>query len=134
MRPEAVDAMLPFLSERFANPSGSHRFAREARTAVDDAREVVAEVLGAAPGEVVFTSGGTEGDNTAVLGTVARRGGTAVCPAAEHHAVALEHVLDLAGDHRLALAGFGGGVEQRAESQHFAEHRCGLGKRQRCLR
>ncbi len=94
MRPEAVDAMLPFLSERFANPSGSHRFAREARTAVDDAREVVAEVLGAAPGEVVFTSGGTEGDNTAVLGTVARRGGTAVCPAAEHHAVLapVEHV------------------------------------------
>ena len=94
MRPEAVDAMLPFLSERFANPSGSHRFAREARTAVDDAREVVAEVLGAAPSEVVFTSGGTEGDNTAVLGTVARRGGTAVCPAAEHHAVLapVEHV------------------------------------------
>jgi cysteine desulfurase len=94
MRAEAVEAMLPFLSERFANPSGSHRFAREARTAVDDAREVVAEVVGAAPGEVVFTSGGTEGDNTAVLGTVARRGGTAVCPAAEHHAVLapVEHV------------------------------------------
>ncbi len=87
MRREAVDAMLPYLSEQFANPSGSHRFAREARKAVDDAREVVAGVIGCDPGDVVFTSGGTEGDNTAVLGTVARRGGVAVCPAAEHHAV-----------------------------------------------
>lgn len=94
MRAEAVAAMLPYLSERFANPSGSHRFAREARTAVDDAREVVAAVVGCAPGDVVFTGSGTEGDNTAVLGAVARRGGAAVCPATEHHAVlhAVEHV------------------------------------------
>jgi cysteine desulfurase len=87
MRPEAIEAMLPFLDGRFANPSGSHRFARQARAALDDAREVVAGVVGCAPGEVVFTSGGTESDNTAVLGVVAARGGTAVCPAAEHHAV-----------------------------------------------
>ena len=87
MRAEAVAAMLPYFSERFANPSGSHRFAREARAAIDDAREVVASVLGCAPGEVVFTGGGTEADNTAILGTVAARGGSAVCPAAEHHAV-----------------------------------------------
>ena len=87
MRDEAVRAMLPYLSEQFANPAGSHRFARAARAAIDDARDSVAEVIGCAPGEVIFTSGGTEGDNTAVLGTVARRGGTAVCPAAEHHAV-----------------------------------------------
>ncbi len=87
MRAEAVAAMLPHLSEHYANPSGSHRFAREARKAIDDAREVVADVVGCRPGEVVFTGGGTEADNTAVLGTVARRGGTAMCPAAEHHAV-----------------------------------------------
>lgn len=87
MRPEAVEAMLPYLSERFANPSGSHRFAREARTAVDDARETVAAVLGCAPGDVVFTGSGTEGDNTAVFGALSRRHGMAVCPAAEHHAV-----------------------------------------------
>ena len=87
MHPEAVAAMLPYLSEHFANPSGSHRFAREARTAVDDAREAVAAVLHCAPGDVIFTGGGTEGDNTAILGTIARRGGTALCPATEHHAV-----------------------------------------------
>ncbi|HAP75043.1 MAG TPA: cysteine desulfurase, partial [Acidimicrobiaceae bacterium] len=68
MHPEAVAAMVPFLSERFANPSGSHRFAREARTAVDEARDVVAEVIGCGPADVVFTGGGTEADNTAVLG------------------------------------------------------------------
>lgn len=87
MRAEAVAAMLPHLSLQYANPSGSHRFAREARTAIDDAREVVARVIGCEPGEVVFTSGGTEADNSAILGTLALRGGTAVCPAAEHHAV-----------------------------------------------
>lgn len=75
--------MLPFLSERFANPSGSHRFARDARRAVDEARDEIAVVLGVAPGEVVFTSCGTEADNTVILGS----GGRAVCGAAEHHAV-----------------------------------------------
>ena len=94
MRPEAVEAMLPFLTERFANPSGSHGASRDARRGVDEARDVVAEALGGAPGEVVFTGCGTEADNLAVLGTVRRHGGVAVCSAAEHHAVlhAVEHV------------------------------------------
>ncbi len=96
MRPQAVAAMLPFLSERFANPSGSHRFAREARRAIDEARDVVAEVIGCRPGEIIFTGSGTEADNTAVLGSVARRGGTAVCSATEHHAV-LECVHHIGG-------------------------------------
>jgi len=83
MRPAAVEAMLPFLTERFANPSGSHRFARDARRAIDEARDRVADTLGVRPGEVVFTGCGTESDNTAILGA----DGVAVCPAAEHHAV-----------------------------------------------
>ena len=87
MREDAVEAMLPFLTERFANPSGSHRFARDARRAVDEARDVVAAVIGCRPGEVVFTGCGTEADNAAIAGAVARRGGRAVCPATEHHAV-----------------------------------------------
>ena len=105
MRPQAVAAMLPFLSERFANPSGSHRFAREARRAIDEARDVVAEVIGCRPGEVVFTGSGTEADNTAVLGSVARRGGTAVCSATEHHAV-LECVHHIGG-HTVGVAATG---------------------------
>ena len=94
MRPEAVDAMLPFLTERFANPSGSHSASRDARRALDEARDVVAAALGCAPGEVVFTGCGTEADNLAVLGTIRRHGGGAVCPATEHHAVlhSVEHL------------------------------------------
>lgn len=83
MRTAAVEAMMPYFSERFANPSGSHRFARDARRAIDESRDRVAEVLGVAPGEVVFTSGGTEADNTVVVGV----DGPVVCGAAEHHAV-----------------------------------------------
>ena len=94
MRAEAIEAMTPFLDHMYANPSGSHRFAREARKALDEARDLVAATLGCKPGEVVFTSGGTEGDNHAILGAVRRLGGIAVCPASEHHAVlhCVEHV------------------------------------------
>jgi cysteine desulfurase len=87
MRQDAIDAMLPFLADRFANPSGSHRFARDARRAVDDARDQIAAVIGCQPGEVVFTSGGTESDNAAISGAVWRHRGLPVCPAAEHHGV-----------------------------------------------
>ncbi len=95
MRDDAVAAMLPFLGARFANPSGSHRFARDARRAVDEARDAVAGTIGCRPGEVVFTGSGTEADNTAVAGAVRRRGGRGVCPAAEHHAVL--HSVERAG-------------------------------------
>jgi cysteine desulfurase len=87
MRPEAIEAMMPYLAERYANPSGSHRFARLARRAIDEARDQVADVIGCRPGEVVFTGCGTESDNMAIVGALGRRGGTAVCSAAEHHAV-----------------------------------------------
>ncbi len=103
MRPEAVEAMLPLLTERYANPSGAHRMARDANRALDEAREEMAELLGCAPGEVVFTSGGTESDNLAVFGahpsaTDAKVGadGLVVCSAIEHHAV-LDPVLALGG-------------------------------------
>ena len=94
MRRSAIAAMLPFLDGCYANASGSHRFARTARKAVDEARDAVATALGCLPGEVVFTGSGTEADNAAILGAVRRTGRTAVCPAAEHHAVlhCVEHV------------------------------------------
>src|SRR5262245_34857587 len=68
MRPEAIAAMQPFLAGEFGNPSGGHRAAQAAKTALEEAREQVAELLGARPAEVVFTGGGTEGDNLAVKG------------------------------------------------------------------
>ena len=69
VRAEVLDAMLPFLGDRFGNPSSTHRWGREARAALDEARERVARCLGAQPDEVCFTSGGTEADNLAVIGT-----------------------------------------------------------------
>ncbi len=94
MHPEAVEAMLPYLSGSFGNPSGVHAESRRARTAVDDARQLVADLVGADLGEVVFTGSGTEADNLAVtgaVGAIAARGpgapGPLVCAAMEHHAV-----------------------------------------------
>jgi cysteine desulfurase len=87
LRPEARAAMLPWLGARFGNPSGAHRVARAARQAVDEARDALAEAVGCQPGEVVFTSGGTEADNLAVRGVHAARPGPALCSAVEHDAV-----------------------------------------------
>ncbi|MPY94727.1 MAG: aminotransferase class V-fold PLP-dependent enzyme [Acidimicrobiia bacterium] len=90
VRPGAIEVLLPFLTERYGNPSGAHRAARDARRALDDARDVMADALGAQPGDVVFTAGGTEADNLAIFGTLAAAGGergAVVCSAVEHHAV-----------------------------------------------
>ena len=78
-RPEVVEAMLPWLGEHPGNPSGSHRMARDARRAIDDARDAVAALVGMDPGGVVFTSGGTEADNLAVDGVLGASSGVAVC-------------------------------------------------------
>ena len=69
MRPEARDAMAPFLAGRFGNPSGIHATSRSAKNAMEEARESAAELLGADhPLEIVFTGGGTEADNLAIVG------------------------------------------------------------------
>lgn len=96
---EALQAMQPFFDERFANPSGAHWMARDAMRAVNDARDKVAELFGAEPGEVIFCSGATEADNLAVFGVAgasearppARQpvegGAEIVCSAIEHSGV-----------------------------------------------
>ncbi len=104
VRPEALEAMLPWLGVRCGNPSGAHRMAREARTALDDAREVVAEATGVPPGGVVFTSGGTEADNLAVAGA-APPGTIPLCSAVEHHAVL--HAVERAGGRSVPVDGAG---------------------------
>jgi cysteine desulfurase len=68
VRDEVFEAMRPFFGTRFGNPSSTHRWGREARAALDEARERVARCLGARSDEVCFTSGGTEADNLAILG------------------------------------------------------------------
>ena len=87
LRASAAHAMERFGVVDFANPTGSHAASRSARKAMDESRDEIASLIGVSPGEIVFTSGGTESDNTVVLGAVRRNGGVAVAPATEHHAV-----------------------------------------------
>jgi cysteine desulfurase len=90
LRPEVLDAMLPYLRDHFGNPSSAHVFGRQAREALDDAHERVALGLHAEAREVVFTSGGTEANNLALKGAAwagKARGHRIVTTAVEHHAV-----------------------------------------------
>lgn len=90
LAPEAAEAMRPFLDQHFGNPSSIHAAGREARAAVDLARDRIAALLGAKPHEIIFTSGGTEADNLAVLGLARQRaalGRHIITCGTEHHAV-----------------------------------------------
>jgi cysteine desulfurase len=88
VHPEVVDAMLPYFSERFGNPSSVHGFGRAAREGLETAREQIAHFLRVGKEEIVFTSGGTESDNMAVKGVaMARRSGHIITSKIEHHAV-----------------------------------------------
>jgi cysteine desulfurase len=86
----ARKAMEPYLSEHFGNPSSVHAAGRETRAGIDDARDRLAQLLGAKPHELIFTGSGTESNNLAVLGLAranAGRGRHLICAATEHHAV-----------------------------------------------
>jgi cysteine desulfurase len=90
LRREALDAMLPFLTDHFGNPSSAHSFGRKARAALDEAHERVAKRLGAGAREIIFTSGGTEANNLAIKGAAwagKARGHRIVTSPVEHHAV-----------------------------------------------
>src|SRR5258705_2078308 len=102
VRPEVLEAMLPYLGkDAFGNPSSAHRFGRAARAGIEAAKRQVADALGAEPNQVVFTSGGTETDNLAIiraalaargrggpvrvaLSVTAHKGGLSPPPAVEH--------------------------------------------------
>src|SRR5881296_2927607 len=93
----ACEAMLPYFSQHFGNPSSIHGAGRNARAAVDNARDKIAALIHAKPNEIIFTSGGTESCNLAVLGLARCRmdgGGHIICEKTEHHAVlhAVEHL------------------------------------------
>ncbi|HHV71479.1 MAG TPA: cysteine desulfurase NifS [Clostridia bacterium] len=88
VHPQVKEKMLPFLSENFGNPSSIHWFGREARKAIDEAREEVAKLIGAKFEEIIFTSGGTEADNLALIGSaLASKGKHLITSQIEHHAV-----------------------------------------------
>ncbi|MDD3642374.1 MAG: cysteine desulfurase family protein [Candidatus Krumholzibacteria bacterium] len=94
LRPEVLEAMLPFFVERFGNASSLHFFGQENRGAVDDARAGVAALIGADPGEIVFTSGGTESDNIAIRGVLGELAGSVPRP----------HVITSSIEHPAVLA------------------------------
>ena len=90
LAPEAMQAMLPFLTEHFGNPSSIHAAGRETRAAIDDARDKLARLIGAKPHEIIFTGGGTESDNLAIIGLARNRaaqGKHLITCVTEHHAV-----------------------------------------------
>jgi len=109
VRPEVFAAMEPFYGPKFGNPSSIHRWGREARAALDEARERLAATLGAFPDEIAFTSGGTEADNLAILGCwrlLHEQGKRAVVT------TPIEHKAILAAAHQAAHEG--------AEERHLA--------------
>ncbi len=116
VRPEVVDAMLPYLGASFGNPSSPHRFGRSARAGLEQARREIAEAVGAEPNQVIFTSGGTEADNLAVIGTAlaARNKGrrmAAVTASTEHKAIlAAAHAVVHMGGEEVMLPTDGHGL------------------------
>ncbi|MGI6643981.1 MAG: cysteine desulfurase NifS [Bacillota bacterium] len=90
VRAEVMTAMMPYFSNMFGNASSIHRWGREARAAIEDARKKVADLIGATPQEILFTSGGTESDNLAIRGIARNQRGTKnhiITTVVEHHAV-----------------------------------------------
>src|SRR5881409_2383461 len=122
VRPEVLEAMLPYLGkEAFGNPSSAHRFGRAARAGVEQAKRTVAEALGAEPNQIVFTSGGTEADNLAIIGAALaarERGGPfrVAVTATEHKAVlaAAHAVRQLGGEEVILPVTAGGTVDEAA--------------------
>jgi cysteine desulfurase len=97
--PEVLEAMRPYFGEHFGNASSIHHYGQETRAAVERARDSVAALLGCRPAEIVFTSGGTEGDNLAIAG-LAVVGDHIITSSAEHHAVlhASKHLAEIGCD------------------------------------
>ncbi|WP_226536378.1 cysteine desulfurase family protein [Fictibacillus halophilus] len=90
VHPEVIEEMIPYLTEHFGNPSSIHQFGRRARKVLDDARTAIASSINATRNEIIFTSGGTESDNLAILGTASalmEKGKHVITTKVEHHAV-----------------------------------------------
>ncbi len=90
MKKEVLDAMMPYFSETYGNPSSVHSFGREAKNAINNSRETVAKALGAKREEIYFTAGGTESDNWAIKGiakSMKHKGNHIITTKIEHHAV-----------------------------------------------
>jgi len=86
--PRVMEMMLPYFTDHFGNASSAHQFGRDSKVAMEEARELIAKLIGAEPSEIIFTSGGTESDNAAIKGVVnATRKKEVITSPIEHHAV-----------------------------------------------
>jgi cysteine desulfurase len=128
VRPEVLEAMLPYLGrDAFGNPSSAHRFGRAARAGIEEAKRAVATALGAEPNQVIFTSGGTEADNLAVIGAALaarERGGPfrVAVSATEHKAIlaAAHAVQHLGGEEIILPVNASGAVDEGALERALA--------------
>ncbi len=116
-----AEMMRPYLTGFFGNPSSLHRAGREARAAVERARTQVAAALGAEPGEIVFTSGGSESDNLAIRGVVAAAGGGHVITSAVEHPAVLEVIRALAREGTIRVTVVGVDRFGRIDPGHVAK-------------
>lgn len=100
VHPEVLEVMLPYIKQNYGNPSSLHSWGRKAKSALENAREQVAALIGATPEEIIFTSGGTEADNLALLGWAqanGKKGKHVLTSSIEHHAVL--HSFEYLGTH-----------------------------------
>src|SRR5215216_775323 len=101
---EVLEAMLPYMTNHFGNPSSIYSYGRETRLAIENARKNVAKALGVRPGTIFFTSGGTESNNTAIAASIRDLGCTHIITSPiEHHAV-LHTVEHFANDHNVSAS------------------------------
>ena len=118
--PLVMEAMLPYLQEHYGNPSSTHAHGRATRSAIEQARKQVADILGATPAEICFTSGGTEADNTAIRGSIeALNLKHAITSPLEHHAV-LHPLQALANQGKVSLHYVEVDQQGRIETDHLA--------------
>jgi len=129
VRPEVLEAMLPYLGkEAFGNPSSAHRFGRAARAGIEEAKRAVAAALDAEPNQVVFTSGGTEADNLAIIGAALAskdRGGPfrVAVSATEHKAaLAAAHAVKHLGGEEVILPVTASGLVEETQLAKAIEH------------
>ncbi len=116
VRPEVLEAMLPFLNAAWGNPSSSHRFGRAAKAGLEQGKREVAQSLGVEPNQVIFTSGGTEADNLAVIGA-------ALAARAQGRSM---HVVTSAIEHKAVLAAAHAVVHLGGTESILPVDRCGM--------
>ncbi|MFN0032503.1 MAG: cysteine desulfurase family protein [Flavobacteriales bacterium] len=102
--PEVVEAMMPYLTEHFGNPSSSHAFGRKTKTAIEQSRRTIARLLNCTPAEIYFTSGGTEADNLAMHAALNDLGCTHIITSPTEHSAVLKTAQQLAARNKAALS------------------------------